>query len=109
MTDSLIARMKDGTADDIDNDMFKSHLVAALKDFSEAVKKVSLTLKEFTEKHESEAKILGVHALVSMGIDSRLQEQPMLQVVLGGESKVMKGLMGLLQQIKGDNDSKTEG
>ena len=102
MEKSLIEKMKNGTADDIDKDMIVSRVLDTAKKLQEATDAFTDALKKLGEEYKDEMKMAG--ATIVMGVAVPALTKPasgndfelVTKVVVGSDVNVKKTLLELM-------------
>lgn len=101
MEQSLIEKMKNGTADDIDKEMIVSRVLNAVKHLHKVCDDFSENIKKVYEDYGDELKMAG--ASVVMGVNvSTLNKDPdcLIKIVVGSNQNVQVIIGDILKETK---------
>ena len=102
MEKSLIEKMKNGTADDIDKSMIVSRVLDTAKKLQEATDAFTDALKQLGEEHKDEMRMAGTTVVMGVAVPALTKPangndfELVAKVVVGSEVNVKKTLLELM-------------
>lgn len=105
MEKSLIEKMKNGTADDIDKEMIVSRVLKAVKELHKVTNAFSDSLEKLKEQYADELKMSGATIVMGVAVStlSHAEEKDfelLTEVIVGSSDNVDKALLTLMKDAK---------
>lgn len=105
MEKSLIEKMKNGTADDIDKDMIISRVLKAVKELHKVTSAFSESLEKLKEQYADELKMSGATIVMGVAVPTLSKVEGndfelLTEVIVGSSDNVDKALLTLMKDAK---------
>lgn len=105
MEESLIKKMVEGTADDIDKEMIVSRVLKAVQELQEITNKFSDCLEKLKELYADELKMAGATIVMGVAVPTLSHAKGddfelLTEVIVGRSDNVDKALLTLMKDTK---------